>query len=83
MVIKKKRVNRIWQIWDGLDCNEAYNGTIQFGYLGLDQEPTVAIRQYEDEPVLLDRNELFNRLKEMIDEENNEQAETISNSSKF
>ena len=66
---KLKRVSRIWQIWDGMDVQEAYNGTVEFGYLGLDEDPTVAIRQYEDEPVLIDRNELFNRLQEMKQEE--------------
>ncbi len=66
---KLKRVSRIWQVWDGMDVQEAYNGTVEFGYLGLDEDPTVAIRQYEDEPVLIDRNELFNRLQEMKQEE--------------
>jgi len=66
---KLKRVSRIWQVWDGMDVQEAYNGTVEFGYLGLDEDPTVAIRQYEDEPVLIDRNELFNRLQEMKEED--------------
>lgn len=66
---KLKRVSRIWQIWDGMDVQEAYNGTVEFGYLGLDEDPTVAIRQYEDEPVLIDRNELLYRLQEMKEED--------------
>ena len=70
--MKKKRVSRIWEIWDGMDVQEAYNGTVEFGYLGLDQYPTVAVRQYQDEPVLLDRDQLFNRLQEMKDEEKND-----------
>jgi len=70
--MKKKRVSRIWEIWDGMDVQEAYNGTVEFGYLGLDQDPTVAVRQYQDEPVLLDRDELYLRLKEMKDEEKND-----------
>ena len=52
-----------------MDVQEAYNGTVEFGYLGLDEDPTVAIRQYEDEPVLIDRNELLYRLQEMKEED--------------